>query len=129
MGRHPKTFTRADHRADIGKCPLLEDEPPFLPGTGPPLKTLPFLFHIYFSDRLPRARSGHFSADCSCGIVGLPGLRESFPDRLCNRVTAPWDGGELAAQAKLISSPTQEALLLGSRRRVRSDTHTNNVIR
>jgi len=49
---------RADHRADIGKCPLLEDEPPFLPGTGPPLKTLPFLFHIYFSDRLPRATFG-----------------------------------------------------------------------
>ena len=27
------------HRADFGECPLLEDEPPFPPGTSQPLET------------------------------------------------------------------------------------------
>ena len=38
MGRHPKPFTIADHRADFGECPLLEDEPPFLPSPCLPSK-------------------------------------------------------------------------------------------
>jgi len=43
----------ASHRADSGKCPLLQDEPPFLAGPDSPLETLSSLFQIYFSDRLP----------------------------------------------------------------------------
>ena len=47
------------HRADFGECPPLGDKLPFLPGTNSPLETLSSLFHIYFSDRLPRAKSCH----------------------------------------------------------------------
>jgi hypothetical protein len=34
------------------ECPLLGDEPPFLPGTSTGLKTLLLLFHIQFFYRL-----------------------------------------------------------------------------
>jgi hypothetical protein len=84
MGRHPKTFMEADsgpvalwararhqpYRAstraegpecgsqdNFRACLVSGDEPPFLPGTRP-LETHLSLFHIYFSDRLPRARIG-----------------------------------------------------------------------
>jgi hypothetical protein len=43
----------------FGEGPLLGDEPPFLPGPSSPLETPPSLFHIYFSDGLPRAMSGY----------------------------------------------------------------------
>jgi hypothetical protein len=45
-------------RAGFGECPLLGVEPPFLPGGSPPPETLLWLFHIYFSARLPGANSG-----------------------------------------------------------------------
>ncbi len=47
--------------ANFRECPLLRDEPPFLPGTSRPLETLLSLFDIYFSDRLPGATAADSS--------------------------------------------------------------------
>jgi len=59
------------HRADFGECLLLGDKLPFLPGTNSPLETLSSLFHIYFSDRLPRATSRH-STPFKTQLVRVP---------------------------------------------------------
>ena len=65
-GERGNPFPYRDHRADFGECPLLGDKLPFLPGTNSPLETLSSLFHIYFSDRLPRATSRN------CGELVTP---------------------------------------------------------
>ena len=46
-------------RADLGECPLLKDELPFLPAASPPLAMLLSHFHTYIYDRLPRANCMH----------------------------------------------------------------------
>ena len=38
------------HRADFGECPLLGDEPPFLPGTNSPLEKLHSRVNIFGGD-------------------------------------------------------------------------------
>jgi hypothetical protein len=44
------------HPANFGECPLLEDEPPFLPGSAAPIEALFSLCPIYFFDRVPWAQ-------------------------------------------------------------------------
>jgi hypothetical protein len=55
--RETGAFTRARDRCgcriDFEECPLLKDEPPFLPATSPSPETLRPLSHTCFSDRLP----------------------------------------------------------------------------
>jgi hypothetical protein len=51
------------HPADLRECPLLEGEPPFLPGINPTLETLLSLCPIYFLDGLPGAR--RFTSHCT----------------------------------------------------------------
>lgn len=57
LGYRPK----GAHCGDFEEWLLLEDEPPFLPGTSPPLGTLFLHLPIYFSDRAPwdNCRSDH----------------------------------------------------------------------